>query len=200
MKRGEQKKINFKKIALIVLFSISLTIFILLFSYKMTVQFSHLTIEQRSAVSFLENKAAVNPSYTATEISHLEDAKIVLLIADYAFYISLLLCTLIIAMYERKRAELRQFFFWGGVTTIAVMSFVLIFIFADFNLAFVTFHKIFFPQGNWIFSTDSLLIQTFPESFFVLMGKRIFLQAFFWGSLFIVLAFYLRHVYHKKSS
>jgi len=42
MKRGEQKKINFKKIALIVLFSISLTIFILLFSYKMTVQFSHL--------------------------------------------------------------------------------------------------------------------------------------------------------------
>jgi integral membrane protein (TIGR01906 family) len=36
---------------------------------------------------------------------------------------------------------------------------------ADFEALFSAFHGIFFAEGTWTFPSDSLLIQTFPESF-----------------------------------
>jgi integral membrane protein (TIGR01906 family) len=35
------------------------------------------------------------------------------------------------------------------------------------NTVFSVFHQVFFPQGNWIFPAQSLLIQTYPASFFI---------------------------------
>jgi hypothetical protein len=32
---------------------------------------------------------------------------------------------------------------------------------------FTVFHQIFFPQGNWAFLADSILIQLYPESFWI---------------------------------
>ena len=46
----------------------------------------------------------------------------------------------------------------------------------NFNKVFVIFHKIFFPQGNWIFDpAESLMINMLPEGFFFDMTKRIVL-------------------------
>ncbi len=46
----------------------------------------------------------------------------------------------------------------------------------NFNKVFVIFHKIFFPQGNWIFDPkESLMINMLPEGFFYDMTKRIVL-------------------------
>ena len=36
-----------------------------------------------------------------------------------------------------------------------------------FGPLFTFFHRVFFPQGNWQFPTDSYLIRTFPEPFWI---------------------------------
>lgn len=36
----------------------------------------------------------------------------------------------------------------------------------DFNYLFTAFHSLFFPNGGWMFSESSLLIQLFPMQFF----------------------------------
>jgi uncharacterized membrane protein len=46
----------------------------------------------------------------------------------------------------------------------------MIIMFLKFNTSFIGFHNIFFPQGNFLFSTNSILIMTYPESFFMNMG------------------------------
>lgn len=40
----------------------------------------------------------------------------------------------------------------------------------DFDSFFGAFHGVFFPQGNWTFAADSLLIQALPEGFWMAMG------------------------------
>ena len=40
----------------------------------------------------------------------------------------------------------------------------------DFNGLFAAFHGVFFPQGNWTFGIDSLLICMYPLGFWMGMG------------------------------
>ena len=41
---------------------------------------------------------------------------------------------------------------------------------ADFDSLFTLMHLLLFPQGNWTFSSDSLLICLFPEAFWLMMA------------------------------
>lgn len=49
-----------------------------------------------------------------------------------------------------------------------------------FNIFFEKFHKLLFPQGNWAFPADSLLITLFPETFWKLelLSIVVFLNLF----------------------
>lgn len=40
----------------------------------------------------------------------------------------------------------------------------------DFNSLFTLMHLALFPQGNWTFPSDSLLIRLFPEAFWLMMA------------------------------
>lgn len=40
----------------------------------------------------------------------------------------------------------------------------------DFGSFFTAFHGVFFPQGNWVFSSESLLICMYPTAFWMGMG------------------------------
>ncbi|MGM5480305.1 MAG: DUF1461 domain-containing protein [Nanobdellota archaeon] len=40
----------------------------------------------------------------------------------------------------------------------------------NFSEVFLLFHKVFFPQGNFLFPPDSVLISTYNESFFAIQG------------------------------
>lgn len=57
----------------------------------------------------------------------------------------------------------------------------------DFTNSFEVFHKIFFPQGNYAFPFNSLLIQTYPEKFFFAMTLSA-ACLFILSSLIVVLA------------
>tara|TARA_Y100000310_G_scaffold338405_1_gene427968 strand:- start:1322 stop:1873 length:552 start_codon:yes stop_codon:yes gene_type:complete len=161
-----------KKI-LLILFSIFLPLLIVLFSYKAVLFFSSLEDNQQQTVDFLQGERLLL-NYTVSEESHLEDVKGVMKFGDYLFYLSLLIVTLILTYHRKKKEEVKKLFFYGGITTIAFLLLMLIFSIINFDVVFTYFHQIFFPQGNWMFPSDSLLIQTFPREFFVSFSQMIF--------------------------
>jgi len=60
-----------------------------------------------------------------------------------------------------------------------------------FDQAFILFHLLLFPQGNWTFAADSLLIETFPLEFFMRMSLLIFLQTLVLGAILRIGAYFL---------
>jgi integral membrane protein (TIGR01906 family) len=48
-----------------------------------------------------------------------------------------------------------------------MLPIVIVCILLIFNQFFLFFHQVFFPQGNWSFSESSILIQLYPEEFWV---------------------------------
>ena len=186
------KKLSTK--VLTVLFCILLPIFLMLFSYKMALEFTALDANQESTIDYLQNNRELSLNYTIMEVSHLEDVKGVIKIIDYLFYSCLLVLTLILTFYRKKKEEIKKLLFYGGITTGAALGLILLFSLTAFDLAFTLFHNVFFPQGNWQFASDSLLIQTFPLGFFIGMSYKIFVQSLIYGIIFILLYVLLKYV------
>src|SRR3989344_674426 len=195
------KKLSTK--VLTVLFCILLPIFLMLFSYKMALEFTALDTNQESTVKYLQDRGDLSLgesslNYTANEVSHLEDVKGVMKIIDYLFYFSLLVLTLILTFYRKKKEETKKLLFYGGITTVIMLGMILLFLLLSFHSAFTVFHNLFFPQGNWQFASDSLLIQTFPLGFFIGMSYKIFVQSLIYGIIFILLYFLLKHAHSSQ--
>ena len=57
---------------------------------------------------------------------------------------------------------------WAVVIAEVVLAALLIVSIVDFDWLFSKFHRLFFPQGNWLFSPGSKLITLFPERFWLL--------------------------------
>ncbi|HLC88988.1 MAG TPA: DUF1461 domain-containing protein [Candidatus Nanoarchaeia archaeon] len=159
----------------LVLFCVSLPIFLMLFSYRIALFFTSLDANQEDTVNYLQNQEELSLNYTAAEVSHLEDVKSVMGITDYLFYFSLLIVTLILTASRKDQEQIKRLLFYGGITTVIVLGMILLFSLTAFDLAFTLFHNLFFPQGNWTFPSDSLLIRTFPLGFFMGMSYKIFL-------------------------
>ncbi|MBU1622896.1 MAG: DUF1461 domain-containing protein [Nanoarchaeota archaeon] len=164
----------------------------ILFSYKVTLFFSNLSLEQEQTVDYLQDKSELGLNYTATEVSHLEDVKGVIKFIDYLFYFSLLGITLIVTYYKKKWPEIKKLLFYGGITTVAFLLISLIISIISFDFMFTLFHNIFFPQGNWIFASDSLLIQTFPIDFFVKKSQMIFRISIILGAVMLGLGWKMK--------
>jgi len=178
-----------KQTFFLIIFCIFLTIFLLLFSYKTVLSLSSLSTNQQTTINYLQKNQPLALNYTSQELSHLEDVKRVMNYSDYFFYLSLFVCTLILTYYKRNKTQLTKLFFSGGLTTIISTLTISIFSLLSFNFAFTLFHKLFFPQGNWQFSINSLLIQTFPLEFFVRMSFFIIGLTLILG-IFIVVVVY----------
>lgn len=58
----------------------------------------------------------------------------------------------------------------GGWTTMVVLAGGALFAVIGFDNAFRAFHGLFFEAGTWLFPSDSLLIQLFPERFWMAIG------------------------------
>lgn len=191
----DRNKIKLRLI--LTIFGLSLLVLIILTSYKISLALTDLTLNQQNGIDFLSGKEDLMLNYTSSEISHMNDVKRVINYLDYAFYLSLLICTGIITWYRKDQKLVRKLLFYGGIFTTGFLGLLLICIFFGFDSTFNVFHKIFFPQGNWIFPIDSLLIQTFPLEFFIGMSYKIFLIALILGGLFI-LGSYWEKIIQKK--
>src|SRR3989338_3438513 len=183
-----------RKTAALILFCISLPLFLLLISYQTTLFFTDLTAEQRAVFDFLQKEDKLQ-GYTEPELSHLEDVKRVMTFAEVVFYSLLLLTSLILTYYRREKHFIITLLRYAGITTVSLLIVLLTAVAVSFTSSFTFFHQLFFPQGNWTFPADSMLIQAFPLEFFITISRNIFLQAFLIGSLFILVSYYLSYVY-----
>ena len=114
---------------------------------------------------------------TAAEKSHLADVKDIMSDLPIVFIVLLLL---FFSLLQRTK-EKRKVLLYGGLAAAAIP---VIFAIIPFDSVFTAFHQLFFPQGNWMFSPDSLLIQIYSIQFFYDAAFRIFGQGFVAGIVF----------------
>jgi integral membrane protein (TIGR01906 family) len=114
---------------------------------------------------FSERIDPSTPLLTDAERGHMRDVAhlvralwVVLLIA-----IGLVIASLVALRREPRRAGIVMVWTSAGVgiAAIAAGGFFAI----DFDQAFLAFHELFFPQGNFLFGPDSNLLRLFPEGF-----------------------------------
>lgn len=108
--------------------------------------------------------------YNEREIRHLIDAKRVMQIAFWVHAACgvLLLAAIILAW---RRRELWPGALWA-MSRGCILLFVLLFgigflAFANFDLFFTTFHRLFFVGDTWLFPRSDTLIQLFPLPFWM---------------------------------
>jgi len=127
----------------------------------------------RQVVMYIVGKATELPvAMTLDEKSHLTDVRVLVSRGMVSFMI---LCILLsiggIAFFMMHDSKVRMSLFVRVVQRFTVALAILIAILGigafTFSSSFDTFHEIFFPQGNWMFSPDSMLITLYPETFFL---------------------------------
>ncbi len=187
-----------RKIVL-VLFCIAFPLFLLLLSYSLVLFFTDMMPQQKEVFLFLDNKGTLFSGFTPDEVSHLLDVKKIMNLADYIFYGLLLLITAALTYYKKDSKFVLKLLKSGGISTGIFILGLLLLSFFFFDAVFALFHQLFFPQGNWIFPADSLLIQTFPIIFFVTISRNIFLLNLFFGMIFIFIKYPLSYVRRSRN-
>lgn len=197
MRKKTLTKNNTKDIFWTIIFCLAFVTTILIFSYRTTLFFFPLTESQENTIHFLQGKEELRVYYTPGEISHLEDVAQAMNWLQIMFYVGVILSLAILIYHLQEKEKLIEFLFWGGITVISVIVILTIVIGADFNAAFIIFHKLFFPQGNWTFPVDSTLVKVFPETFFIHFSRFMFLPAAMTSLVSILLSTLFKY-YRKK--
>jgi len=160
---------------------------------------------------FLLFKSDLSNKFTVSEASHMRDVRLVFVVIwflsfvflSFLFFCFFYLKKLIILKKKNSKKNLFLFFDYlkkGSLFSFIFLIALLFFAWFSFDFAFDLFHRIFFPQGNWVFPFDSLLIILFPSSFFVGISTKLFvLSLFFSISLFVLFHFLgKKYVYVKR--
>ena len=118
--------------------------------------------------------AAAPEEYTlpADALSHLDDVYRVVVDARIALVIIALLAVAASAhvAYRRGRRALGGILLAAGIAVVAAFALLAAWVVTDFNGFFAAFHSLFFADGTWTFSYDSLLITMYPPEFWMGMG------------------------------
>lgn len=111
-------------------------------------------------VSFLKFNGELSDEFTSDMQSHFHDVRLVMLFgwvfvlftAGSLFYFDVM----------KKTVLLRS-----GILVFGFLFLVGFWVLIDFDSFFTVFHMVLFPQGNWQFPSDSIIITLFPQEFFV---------------------------------
>ncbi|MBS3163966.1 DUF1461 domain-containing protein [Candidatus Woesearchaeota archaeon] len=113
-------------------------------------------------------RESLPPPFTPEEQSHLWDVRLLLARASLARGVLAVIALLILsaAMFSGSPAStLFSALTWTGIASLALCG-ALALGGLTFSTFFTLFHLVFFPQGNWQFSPESVLIRLFPQGFF----------------------------------
>lgn len=117
---------------------------------------------------------ALGERYTLTDdaLDHLDDVHRVLVGARWALAATAAACIAAAAhVYARcGRKEFGTVLRNAAIATIAVFAALAAWVAVDFSGFFAAFHSLFFADGTWTFSWDSLLICMYPPEFWLGMG------------------------------
>lgn len=115
-----------------------------------------------------DGEDTAEPFYTEDELSHMADVKIMFTNVNRILVVSLVTSAVIfiaVLLLDKKRT---RHFKLGSLfgSSFVLLLFIVLGLWAaiDFNGAFEIFHMLFFPQGNWSFTTDMILL--LPQTLF----------------------------------
>lgn len=118
--------------------------------------------------------AAAPEQYTLTSdaLSHLDDVYRVVVAARIALVAIALVAAAACAhvAVRMNRRALGGVLMAAGIVVVATFAVLAAWVVADFNGFFAAFHSLFFANGTWTFSYDSLLITMYPPEFWMGMG------------------------------
>lgn len=148
------------------------------------------------------------PYFTAGEISHLEDVRILFNKIFLAYYISLGLAVLsVIGLIEKNGKKFLKNISLLLILPSAILIFFLLLLFLfsqNFLPLFDKFHYIFFPQGNFAFPEDSTLITLLPLGFFNDFFERLVISSVIISCISIIsgvlLSIALKKYFKRKES
>jgi integral membrane protein (TIGR01906 family) len=107
---------------------------------------------------------------TARERSHLRDVKVLFDAALVGAVISVVVLGVSGILLRRRPSELRRstgrVLWYAGIGTIAAVALLGLAALLDFGRFWEAFHEVLFPQGNWRFAFDDVLIRIYPTSYF----------------------------------
>jgi integral membrane protein (TIGR01906 family) len=127
--------------------------------------------------------------FTAEEKSHLEDVRKIINVVKWMGIISLvLLIAALVRLYILKdfNQNLKRIFVYGSIAAFALLV-ILFVISLNFPSFFESFHKLLFPQGNYTFPANYLLIKLFPEGFFMDFAREMFFHTLIMSIIFFFL-------------
>lgn len=112
------------------------------------------------------------PGFDAAAVAHLIDVRRVLGGARVTVAALGVFLALVIGAGVRRRRfdDLEHALRLAAVLTASLPAMGLLVALLDFDRFFAGFHALFFAAGTWVFPADSLLILTFPETFWVVCG------------------------------
>jgi len=120
-------------------------------------------------VEYLIYETALPEAMSAREITHMADVRTLMI-----SILAILLTSLLGGLYRLENpASLREL----KTASTIILGSTLILAIIPFESLFSTFHTSLFAAGSWLFSADTLLIQTYPAQFFSTMFSTILLGA-----------------------
>lgn len=134
----------------------------------------------REGISYLGDQRFDDgvPVYNERELQHMVDVKNVVQPAMLVMWISILILSGC-GVWARRTgwwSDYKLNLARGGWLTVIIFATLIIAVFIGFNTLFVSFHKIFFDSGTWIFNFSDTLIRLFPMFFW--QAAFIFVGAF----------------------
>ena len=143
---------------------------------------------------FFSGDGELSSNLTAEEQSHMRDVRSVIRFAYVLLYITAI-ASILLLFYISKRGAKKVLLtvVYGALATLVALV-VLILLTLNFSASFVQFHTLFFQQGTWQFSEDSLLIRTFPEQFFFAFFRTVIVNSAI-TALFLLVLMLLAFLY-----
>ncbi|MEM4254586.1 MAG: DUF1461 domain-containing protein [Candidatus Woesearchaeota archaeon] len=136
-------------------------------------------------LDYFQGKAEIPGIFGANEKAHLADVKQVISLLRW---ISLALLIIFLALMTKADT--------GLVFRKGFLMFILLAIscaFVPFDAVFALFHKIFFPQGNWMFPEGSMLILMYPAEFFKAFFAYMISVALVFSAVFALFGYIVNH-------
>jgi integral membrane protein (TIGR01906 family) len=117
-------------------------------------------------------------AFDAPAVSHLVDVRSVLSgVRIVTGVLAAMFAVIIGTEVARKRTDrIAEALFAGAIASVAIVALAAIAATTNFDAFFSAFHGLFFKAGTWEFPADSLLIETFPEPFWIAAGAS-------WGAI-----------------
>lgn len=148
---------------------------------------------------FFKGKSELN-YFSDDEKTHMMDVKFIVSGINFLYYSSTIFFIIIfILLYFLSKKDklafidkLSKILIYGSSASLMFLIILFLWSVFSFDTLFFLMHLLLFPQGNWMFPADSLLIILFPERFFFDMTLRIFVYAIFQSGVFFLIGYWLR--------